>query len=256
MTSVLNRSYKLKKSPVDERDYLHAPAPVVNLPTKIDLRPEMPAVLDQSTLGSCCLQATSNALKHLLMCEKIPVFQPSRLYLYWNTRVNIEHSPADEDTGVCIRDVCKSLSKYHACDETFWPYDISKFSEAPPLAAYQNANLHKQVRYAYVPLDANVIKTTLAHHLPIIIGIQVYESFESQKVAQSGLVPLPDTTSEQCLGGHSMLLCGYDDDTQLFTVMNSWSANSWGDQGYCYIPYKYLLDPSLASDYWVISFFS
>ncbi|HLG96380.1 MAG TPA: hypothetical protein VKX49_08720 [Bryobacteraceae bacterium] len=43
----------------------------------------------------------------------------------------------------------------------------------------------------------------------------------------------------------------YDDAKQLFTFRNSWGS-SWGDQGYGYLPYAYVLDPSLASDFWVI----
>ncbi len=44
---------------------------------------------------------------------------------------------------------------------------------------------------------------------------------------------------------------GYDDQTHEFLVRNSWSAR-WGIDGYCWIPYDYLANPHLASDFWAI----
>ena len=40
-------------------------------------------------------------------------------------------------------------------------------------------------------------------------------------------------------GGHAICVVGYDDDTQLFKFKNSWS-NSWGDNGYGYLPYEFM----------------
>jgi hypothetical protein len=193
-------------------------------------------------------------MRHLLKKESKPEFQPSRLYLYWNTRVNIEKSPPGEDTGVCIRDICKSLSKYHACDEKIWPYIIEKFSEAPPLEAYKNANTHGKITYASVPQNLQKLKQVLANKLPIIIGIQVFESFESEEVAKSGVVPMPGS-KEKCLGGHAVLMVGYDDSKKSFIVMNSWGSD-WGQKGFFELPYDYVSSPDLASDFWVLSYFA
>jgi C1A family cysteine protease len=224
------------------------------VPIRVDLREEMPPVLDQKNCGSCASNATSNALRHLLKKEKLPEFQPSRLYLYWNTRVNIEHSPPKEDTGVCIRDVCKAIQKYHACDENIWPYDTSKFSIPPPLNAYRNANLHKEIKYAYVPQDLNIIKKTIASGYPIVIGIQIYDSFETEEVIKTGIVPMPNVENETCLGGHAILLTSYNDLTKTFIIQNSW-GESVGEKGYFHVPYDYVLNPALACDFWVFQFF-
>ena len=253
----LGKKYALKRSPPDHRDFVHVPAlsHTKALPPAVDLRNQMPPVLDQSTLGSCALNATSNCLRHLLRTEHNVEFQPSRLYMYWNTRVNIEHGPADEDTGVCIRDVCKAVRAYHVCDEVVWPYDISKFCVAPPLQAYESANLHTTLRYAYVPQNVDSMRRTIASGLPVIIGLQLYDSFESAEVAATGVVPMPDLANEQCLGGHAVLAVGYDDSKEVFIVMNSWGT-SWGQQGYFEIPYAYVLDPELASNFWTLSSFA
>ena len=44
---------------------------------------------------------------------------------------------------------------------------------------------------------------------------------------------------------------GYGRPGREFLVHNSWSAR-WGIDGYCWIPYDYLTDPHLASDFWAI----
>ena len=69
-------------------------------------------------------------------------------------------------------------------------------------------------------------------------------------VAKTGIVPLP-TTQEKVLGGHAIVAVGYDDQTQRFKFRNSWGTG-WGDQGYGYVPYAYLTDNNLASDFWTI----
>jgi C1A family cysteine protease len=44
---------------------------------------------------------------------------------------------------------------------------------------------------------------------------------------------------------------GYDDESRMFLVRNSWSAK-WGIAGYCWLPYDYLTSPHLALDFWAI----
>jgi C1A family cysteine protease len=78
----------------------------------------------------------------------------------------------------------------------------------------------------------------------------VYESFESQEVADSGKVPMPKA-NEAVLGGHAVLAVGYDEDQQRFIVRNSWGDN-WGIDGYFIMPYPYLLQGSLSRDFWTI----
>ena len=42
----------------------------------------------------------------------------------------------------------------------------------------------------------------------MVIGIMVYESFESDAVAKNGIVPMPNLATEQLLGGHDILVVG------------------------------------------------
>lgn len=63
---------------------------------------------------------------------------------------------------------------------------------------------------------------------------------------------MPDLTTEKCLGGHAVLCVGYDDSKSHWIMRNSWGAE-WGDKGYFYLPYPYLLNQDLTSDLWNIT---
>ena len=109
----------------------------------------------------------------------------------------------------------------------------------------------RAVKYQAVTQSLYDMKSTLAGGYPFVIGISVYESFESDEVAKTGIVPMPGQ-DEGMMGGHGLAVAGYDDSKQTFIVRNSWGVN-WGLSGYCYIPYAYLTNPNLSSDFWVIT---
>ena len=111
------------------------------------------------------------------------------------------------------------------------------------------ADALKDLITEYVSLDTNGdIKQCLHSGYPVVFGMSVYESFESPDTATTGMVQMP-STGEQCIGGHCMLICGYDDSKQCFIVRNSW-GEGWGIKGYAYIPYAYI--EQYASDFWSI----
>ena len=76
-----------------------------------------------------------------------------------------------------------------------------------------------------------------------------FPGIESMDAIKTGVVPLPGP-NEQTIGGHALVLVGYQDDQKRFIFRNSWGT--WGDGGYGYIPYEYVLNPMLAGDFWVI----
>jgi C1A family cysteine protease len=143
----------------------------------------------------------------------------------------------------------KQLAVQGVCRESDWPYDISKFTEAPPAAAVAEAPaFHIKGYYRVFNLLGG--KQALATSHPVVIGISVYDSFESSQVAQTGIVPLPDVNTEQLLGGHCVLVLGYDDASATVMVRNSWGTG-WGQSGYFTLPYEYF-NPArgLVSDMW------
>lgn len=98
------------------------------------------------------------------------------------------------------------------------------------------------------------MKGCLASGYPFVFGFAVYESFMSQDVAKTGVVPMPQP-NEDLVGGHCVVAVGYQDDKQCFIVRNSWGSD-WGMDGYCVMPYGYLMQLQLAADFWTIRMLS
>lgn len=220
---------------------------VAKLPAKIDLHtdPRMPAVWDQGQLGSC----TAHGIGAALVFHDVTPEMPSRLFIYYNERA-MEGS-VRSDSGAQIRDGIKSVVKQGVCAEDDFPYDITKFAIKPSAKCYTDALANTALAYQRVTQDVDQIRTQLAAGNIVVIGFSVYESFESDAVAKSGRVGLPKK-GEALLGGHCVALVGYDNRAKRFIARNSWGT-SWGQSGYFTLPYSYVTNPGLASDFWTIS---
>jgi C1A family cysteine protease len=160
----------------------------------------------------------------------------------------------NSDSGAMIRDGIKSIAAQGDCPESEWPYDIAKFANKPTPQCYRDALKYKAVQYQRLVNNLNQMKGCLASGYPFVFGFTVYDSFESQQVAQTGMVPMP-AAAEQVLGGHCVVAVGYDDAQQRFIVRNSWGTG-WGMQGYCTMPYAYLTDTNLSDDFWTVRLIS
>lgn len=237
---------------MDFRDYrvgreLKVTAPA-KLPPRVDLRGAlMPPVYEQLSIGSCTSQAIAAALEYDRRKQGLEDWTPSRLFIYYNERV-IEHT-VRSDSGAQIRDGIKSVAKQGAPPETLWPYDIAKFRRKPPKSAYSEAAKHCCVEYARVPQTARAIQTVLASGYLIVFGFTCYESLESDEVAKTGILPMPEK-GEAVIGGHAVAMAGYDMASNRVLVRNSW-GDEWGQGGYFTMPFEYVLDSDLADDLWV-----
>lgn len=249
-------SYGWKPSPPDIRDHRYSVAPEIlrALPASVDQsQPELGSpwtpTWNQLQLGSCgpfgvAQDIVFSALRQQGL-SSVPM--PSRLFIYWVTRLLM--GTVGQDSGVDNRTLLKALNKYGWCDESLWPYDISKFTIQPPAQCFTQAAGRKIIQYLAVAQNLEQMKGCIASGDPFLFGFTVYDSFESAETTRTGIVPMPQT-SEQVLGGHDVLFIGYDDATQRFKFRNQWGA--WGDGGYGYMPYAFATHPQLASDFWTV----
>lgn len=240
----MNRKYPVVKQKQDERDYVFVGAiDLSQLPKSVDLRPLCPPIYDQGNLGSCTANAGAASYSMLI---KQPNKLFSRLFLYHQERV-LEHT-VNQDAGAQMREIGRTLGKYGVCEEQYMPYTDKGLLESPSKEAFGNALQHRITQYHSVR-GLSGIKQALAQSKPVLIGMVVFESFETQEVAATGLLPMPKSNEEN-LGGHAVLVVGYDDEKQVLIVRNSWGVE-WGDKGYFYMPYSYV-NSGLAYDFWVL----
>lgn len=240
--------YGWRRQSLDHRDTILRPATSI-LPPSADLTSLCPPVYDQGQAGSCTANAIAGAFDFERVKQGKNLMHPSRLFIYYNERV-IEGDP-NTDAGAEIRDGIKSVASQGVCPEVMWAYDINRLLDPPPPRCYNEAPVFRVLQYAAVPQDSYNIRQVLAtDQRPVVFGFSVFEEFESDAVASTGTVPMPDPNSSP-IGGHAVCIVGYDDHAQLYKCRNSW-GESWGMSGYFTLPYAYVHDPNLASDFWVI----
>jgi C1A family cysteine protease len=241
-----NRRYGFKASPKDERDLAAQEAFSVdlNLPASVDLEPWMGPVKDQGNEGSCTAHAGTENLEFLYrkIKNQSPVFSPQ--FLYYKEREMDGSLPGDQ--GSYGRTSVRVMQQF-GCDLlSDDPYDIQKMDEAPTAAQLEQAAQYKAGAY-HALSNVNEMKCCLASGFTFLLGFDVYENFESS-VGSDGVVPAPQG---QVLGGHEVLVIGYDDSTGRFKVRNSWGPD-WGDHGNFHMAYDDLF--KVMSEAWIQHF--
>lgn len=229
---------------VDIRDYKYVPtkAKVSNIK---DLRVYCSPIENQGNLGSCTGQAIAGAIELLNKRNKKPN-DISRLFIYYYERQLI--NTINYDSGAYIRDGIKVTSKQGAPIEPLWPYIINKYRIQPNATAIKDAAKRKVTLYERVA-DFNGCIDAISNGFPVVVGFDVYSSFNN--IGRSGIMTYPNVNVERQLGGHAVLLVGYDNNKGYFIARNSWGAG-WGDKGYFYMPFDVIQNTSMSADFWVI----
>lgn len=232
---------------IDTRDFKFQIQPVSQTNT-VDLRPFCTPIEDQGNLGSCTGQAVAGAIELLNKRNKKQT-DVSRLYIYYFERLIL--GTVNYDSGAYIRDGIKATNKYGAPLERLWPYNISQFRTPPTRLALEDGSRRKVTRYERIA-NFDGCMNALARGYPVIFGFLVYSSFLSSAVSRTGRMPYPNVRRESLLGGHAVLLVGYDIKKQVFIVRNSWGSR-WGDGGYFYMPFDVVKNQNMSFDFWAIT---
>ncbi len=219
---------------------------VAATPMRADISDGMPAVYDQGYLGSCTANAGGALGQFLNKKFGFKDYLPARLAIYYWTR-ELEGT-VSEDSGASLTDTMRTLADKGMPNEANWPYDISKFTKTPTSRVAVNGKQHLVLDTLQVNQNMDDIRACVAFGFPVVFGFTVYESFESDAVAKTGVVPMPKH-GEQVLGGHAVTIVGYDDYAKTIKCRNSWGP-AWGQKGYFTMPYDYVENPQLADDFW------
>jgi len=116
--------------------------------------------------------------------------------------------------------------------ESAYPYTGTDGSCDAAAAGWQDG-AYKIGAWGSVKQDVTAIKTALVKYGPLPTAMMVYEDFMHYK---NGIYSY---TTGKKLGGHAILIVGYNDDDQCFIVKNSWDKG-WGEGGFFRIAYSEL----------------
>jgi C1A family cysteine protease len=243
----VNRVYSWRPDLPDQRDFaLHATHAV--LPEHVDLRRGCSPVKDQGQLGSCTAHAIGGALEFLDRKNGGSYVDASRLFIYYGERAlegTIDTDAGADDSRRHQGDAPPRLLRREAlavsCRRSSRPSPPRSPSPTRPAGRSPSTS-------AATSLEACL--EAVAGGFPVVFGFTVYEGFESAAVAKNGRLELP-ARGEKVLGGHAVLLVGYDMPSRRGIVRNSWGKD-WGQGGYFTIPFPYLTNRNLSDDFWVV----
>ncbi|AXG69755.1 papain family cysteine protease [Kordia sp. SMS9] len=234
------------------------------LEKKVDLRKWCSPIKNQGNIGSCTAFAAVGMYEYFQKRVHNKYIDGSELFVYKTTR-NILNWKGD--TGGYLRTAMGSLALFGVPPTSSYPYETDKYDEEPPAFIYSYGQNFQALSYFRLdPLGASAsqtlteIKNLLAIGIPSMMGFTCYTALEHPDTEKTGKIPFPGE-NESVLGGHAVMVIGYDDDLVIknpidgkskkggLIIRNSWGK--WGDDGYGYIPYEYVKQ-KLASDFWSI----
>jgi len=247
--SLPKKNFGLKRDTFDPRDKVYVPRyKTMQYPASTQRRnfKFFPFCWNQEDIGSCTGHGGVAGFVQALLRNNMPIFEPSRLYAYYNARTE---DCKQEDSGASIRDLIKGLNRYGVCKEETWPYITHKYAVQPSAEAYAEGSDHQILDYYRIyPVTKEAIMDAIYNGYAIVYGQILYESFMSDGVANSGIVPVPKCWEDE-IGGHCKCILDYEPDGVF--ELNSW-GKEWGASGGCLIPWKYVLDKKKSFDFWVI----
>ena len=240
------RSCPVLPDPEDSRDFdfekIAGAEPVMRLPQQFSLRFRQTPVKDQGLRGTCTAFASIGASEYFNSEEIGQTLDLSEEFLFKKTK---EIDIADygyRGYGAHLRSAAKALQKFGVCFENTLPYspdEKENFWEEVIVTKNIEAEafIYRMQGYASVSPGLESIKKALVStNSPLLGAIMLYKSYRGART--TGVLPVPFEGEEQ-IGGHALLIIGYDDNSNVLICKNSW-GEGWGDKGYLHIPYSCL----------------
>jgi len=227
------------------------------IPQVVDHRPNQTPVKNQNNRGTCVCFASMAGLEVAYGGGSLDLSEQFANYLYMTAE-----SRGCKDAGLKTTDSANYLANDGVCVETICPYQNDKYNfpsycnnaapAAPPMRVeavskrpYKIKSYQKIWRNDSLTTDTGIwinnpryLESLLRAGHDIVFGTHVagwitpYTGTIDVKLTGGGN-PLPS------VGGHAMLVVGYDRNQEYFIVKNSWGTSK-GQAGYVYLSYDYI----------------
>lgn len=216
----------------------------------IDLSSGMPNIKDQGQQGSCLAFAITSVFETLYQRKTRETIDLSEQFLYYIARDKA--GTTQEDNGSCMLYALEALSEIGLCEEQYWAYMTAEtaYNIRPSEKAYEDALNRKVAKALQVELTEDAIRSALSDGYPVVFSTNLYNSFAN---APGGFISIPTQEERDSANSediqhhrHAMVICGYNDETRVFKVRNSWGKH-FGVDGYCYMPYSYITNTELTN---------
>ena len=209
------------------------------LPLSVDLRAWLPPVGNQGSQGSCTAWATAYGAMSLTfrvaLSERntaqtvVPDIRFSPSYVY----NQIHQGQCDGTSFISVLD---TINRNGALELSQFPYTANDCSLQPESSQIEQSKAQRLLTYRHIEGKKDAIdriRGELAKRRPVLFAMYTGSRGDAFDKYKDGVF---NAVLEQ-LGGHAMLVVGYDDRAEYFTVLNSWGTN-WGETGFLRISYE------------------
>ncbi len=214
----------------------------------VDMRSGFMAIKDEGFFAASSAFALTSIIEYIIKKKQTNPINLSERFLFYNARQEKKIGPRQ---GVSFYDVLQAAMKSGICDEKLCQYSDSEIDVAPTDDAILDGLSHKVLRAQSVHVDHNDIVSALSDGYPVAVSLKVYNSFYYKR--KNGFVfrPKDEEIHTTRYGTHTMVIVGFSNENKVYIVRNSW-GESWGDNGYCYLPYSYIDDPKLNNGAYIV----
>ena len=209
-----------------------------DLPEKADLG-EIPLVIrHQYKLPICTGEAGAYLRSILYYQQKKEIINFSGMFIYKMNRLFYD-GLSPQTKGSTLKATMQTLVNRGVCREK--SYNSNYYTLRKPffLEGRKCDTILKEAKQFTINNFARLeslddIIAALANNLPVIFSLIIFTDFLQ---AKKGVVSRQ--IKGQKIGGHAMVAMGYDLNTELVRVVQSWGKDVPTDQGYMYIPFNW-----------------
>lgn len=214
-------------------------APLVPIPTAVDLRESWWEIGNQKSSGSCVGWAIADSLIrwHFVQKGRLPKNRKLSVRYVWMAAKETDefvHRPTSfiEADGTSLKAALSIASNYGVVENSLLPFGSGKLYEYDANTFYAVAARLRINSYYNLNRNLTYWRQWIAQNGPIAVRLDVDDAFFNA----AGAGVLDNYVHPGYPRGHAVALVGYTEDG--FIVRNSW-GECWGDHGFVYVSDNY-----------------